>query len=54
MHILAGKTDDGATELTCLWIVLCKHGMMEGEIRVRAVKDNQLMGAMERYIKGEV
>ncbi len=35
-----------------LGTVLCKHGRMEGDIRERTVKDRQVMGALERVMKG--
>ncbi len=33
-------------------MVLCKQGSMEGEIRGRAVKGGQVIGALERFMKG--
>ncbi len=39
-------------EVKCLGTILCKHGSMEGEIRERAVKGRQVMGALERVKKG--
>ncbi len=36
-------------EFKYLGTILCKHGSMEGEIRVRTVKGRQVMGAMESY-----
>ncbi len=35
-----------------LGTILCKHGSMEGEIREREVKGRQVMGALERVMKG--
>ncbi len=32
--------------------ILCKHGSMEGKIRERRVKGRQVMGALERVMKG--
>ncbi len=32
--------------------ILCKHGSMEGEIRERTLKGRQVMGALERVMKG--
>ncbi len=31
---------------------LCKHGSMEGEIRERILKGRQVMGVLERVMKG--
>ncbi len=39
-------------EFKYLGTVLCKHGSMEGEIRERTVKGRQVMGALERVMKG--
>ncbi len=39
-------------EFKYLEIILCKHGSMEGEIRERTVKGEQVMGALERVMKG--
>ncbi len=39
-------------EFKYLGIILCKHGSMEGEIRERTVKGRQVMGALERVMKG--
>ncbi len=33
------------------WGGLCKHGSMEGEVRERAVKGRQVVGALERVMK---
>ncbi len=33
-------------------MVLCKHGSMEGEIRERTSKSRQVMGSLERVMKG--
>ncbi len=39
---------------TCTYLgtVLFKQGNMEGEIRVRTIKGRQVMGALERVMKG--
>ncbi len=37
---------------TYLGTILCKHGSTEGEIRERTVKGRQVMGALERVMKG--
>ncbi len=39
-------------EFKYLGTILCKHGSMEGEIRERTVKGRQVMGALERVMKG--
>ncbi len=39
-------------EFRSLGTILSKHGSMEGEIRDRGVKDRQVMGALERVVKG--
>ncbi len=39
-------------EYTYLGTILCKHGSMEGEIREMTVKGRQVMGALERVMKG--
>ncbi len=39
-------------EFTYLGTILCKQGSMEGEIRERTVKGRQVMGALERVMKG--
>ncbi len=39
-------------EFTYMETFLCKHGCMEGEIRERTVKGRQVMGALERVMKG--
>ncbi len=35
-----------------LGTILCKHGSMEGETRERTAKGRQVMGALERVMKG--
>ncbi len=40
-------------EFKYLGTILCKHGSMKGEIRERTVKGRQLMGALERVMKGK-
>ncbi len=35
-----------------LGTILCKHWSMEGEIRERTVKGREVMGALERVMKG--
>ncbi len=39
-------------EFKYLGTILCKHGSMEGEIKERTIKGRQVMGAMERVMKG--
>ncbi len=39
-------------EFKYLGTILCKHGSMEREIRERTVKGRQVMGALERVMKG--
>ncbi len=39
-------------EFKYLGTILCKHGSMEGEIGVRTAKGRQVMGVLERVIKG--
>ncbi len=39
-------------EFKYLGTILCKHGIMEGEIRERIIKGRQVMGALERVMKG--
>ncbi len=39
-------------EFTYLRTILGKHGSMEGEIRERTVRGRQVMGALERIMKG--
>ncbi len=39
-------------EFKYLGTILCKHGSMEGEIRERTVKGRQVMGVLERVLKG--
>ncbi len=39
-------------EFKYLGTILCKHGSMEGELRERSVKGRQVMGAVERVMKG--
>ncbi len=39
-------------EFKYLGTILCKHGSMEGEIRERAVKGRQVMGTLERVMRG--
>ncbi len=39
-------------EFKYLGTILCKHGSMEGEIQERTVKGRQVMGALERVMKG--
>ncbi len=39
-------------EFKYLGTILCEHGSMEGEGRERTVKGRQLMGALERIMKG--
>ncbi len=39
-------------EFKYLGTILCKHRSMEGEIRKRTVKGRQVMGALERVMKG--
>ncbi len=39
-------------EFKYLGTILCKHGSMDGEIRERTVKGRQVMGALERVMKG--
>ncbi len=39
-------------EFKYLGTILCKHGSMEGEIRERRVKGRQVMGVLERVMKG--
>ncbi len=41
-------------EFKYLGTILCKHGGMEGEIRERTVKGRQVMGALERVMKGRM
>ncbi len=43
---------EAVNEFKYLGTILCKHGSMEGEIRERTVKCRQVMGAMERVMKG--
>ncbi len=40
------------TEFKYLGMMLCKRGSMEGEIRERTVKSGQVIGALERVMKG--
>lgn len=40
------------TRLVNLEIVLCKHESVEEEIRERSVKSRQVIGAVERVMKG--
>ncbi len=46
------KVGPEVNEFKYLGTTLCKHGSMEGDIRERTVKDRQVMGAMERLMKG--
>ncbi len=39
-------------EFRYLETILCKHGSMERELRERTVKDRQVIGALERVMKG--
>ncbi len=39
-------------EFNYLGTILCKHGCMEGDLRERTVKGRQVMGALERVMKG--
>ena len=39
-------------EFKYLGTVLCKYGMMEGEVRERTVKGRQVIGSLERIMKG--
>ncbi len=39
------------TEFRYYGMVLCKHGIMEGEIRERIVKGRQVIGALVRVMK---
>ncbi len=39
-------------EFKYLGTILCKHGSMEGEIRERTVKGRQVIGVLERVMKG--
>ncbi len=39
-------------EFQYLRTILCKHGSMEGEIRERTVKSRQVIGVLERVMKG--
>ncbi len=39
-------------ELKYLGTIVCKHGSIEGEIWERTVKGRQVMGALERVMKG--
>ncbi len=39
-------------EFKYLVTILCKHGSMKGEIWERTVKGRQVMGALERVMKG--
>ncbi len=39
-------------EFKYLGTILCKHGSMKGEIRERTGKGRQVMGALERVMKG--
>ncbi len=46
-----GRMED-VNEFKYLGTTLCKHGSMEGEIRERTVKGRQVMGGLERVMKG--
>ncbi len=39
-------------EFRYLGTILCKHGSMEGEIKERTVKGRQVVGVLERVMKG--
>ncbi len=39
-------------EFKYLGTSLCKHGSLDGEVRERTVKGRQVMGALERVMKG--
>ncbi len=41
-----------ANEFKYLETIVCKHGSMEGEMRERTVQGRQVIGALERVIKG--
>ncbi len=43
---------EGVNEFKYLGTILCKDGSMEGEIRERTVKGRQVMGTLERVMKG--
>ncbi len=51
--IWSGKEKmEEVNEFKYLGAILCKHGSMEGKIRERTVKGRQVMGALERVMKG--
>ncbi len=50
--IWLGKKMEEVNEFMYLGTILCKHGSTEGEIRERTVKGRQVMGALERVMKG--
>ncbi len=41
-------------EFRCLGTMLCNYDSMEGEIRERTVKGRQVVGALERVMKGRI
>ncbi len=45
---LGKKEMEEVNEFKYLGTILCKHGIMEGEIRERTVKGRQVVGALER------
>ncbi len=47
-----GKKMEEVNEFKYLTIILCKHGSMEGEIWERTVKGSQVMGVLERVMRG--
>ncbi len=50
---LGNEKVEEVNEFKYLGTILCKHGSMEGEIRERTVKGRQVMGALERIMKGK-
>lgn len=49
---LRGERMEKVKEFKQLGSVLCIHGSMEGEIRDTAVKGKQVIGSLQRILKG--